>query len=255
VCIYPSVMQPTFTGERVVPGGTTPVSIFSESEHRYNFASQFVVGKTVLDIACGSGIGSSFLLESGASRVTGVDIDRPSLETAARTYPGVDFKWGDASREIPLPNESVDVVVSFETIEHFANQDRFLEECRRVLRSSGTFICSSPNRDASRWFPPSRFHVKEFGATEFLAIMGRHFEESATLAQRELYYPALVLKAIARAIVEAIGVKELVKRLLHIRPAPTVKRDRFVQAPHGLVRYRRRLLRQPLFLIYVGEKA
>jgi len=239
----------------VVPGGTTPVTIFSESEQRYNFASQFVAGKAVLDIACGSGIGSSFLLESGASRVTGVDIDRPSLEAAARIYRGIDFKWGDASREIPLPDDSVDVVVSFETIEHFTNQDRFLEECRRVLRSGGTFICSSPNRDASRWFPPSRFHVKEFGATEFLAAMDRYFEERTTLAQRELYYPALVLKAIARAMVEVVGVKELVKRLLRIRPAPTVKRDRFVQATHGLVRYKRRLLRQPLFLVYVGEKA
>src|SRR6267143_2879151 len=121
-----------FTGERVVPRGT-PANILKEHEQRYNFAAQFVRGKIVLDIACGSGMGSEFLLRSGATKVIGVDISRESLDFASAQYPNIDFLWGDASSHIPLPDGVVDVVVSFETIEHFRDQTTFLQQCRRVL--------------------------------------------------------------------------------------------------------------------------
>jgi len=250
-----------FTGERVVPGGTTPANIFNEHEHRYNFAAQFVPGQVVLDIACGSGMGSQFLLEAGAKKVLGVDIDRQSLSVASNKYPKIEFTWGDASRHIPFSDASVDVVVSFETIEHLQDQERFLNECRRVLKGGGRFICSSPNRDVTEWLPPSRFHVKELGAMEFIALMHKHFPRAATrphggvtFAQRDLQYPKLVARALARTATEAMGIKTILQRLLKIRPEPRAQRDHFVVCPHGIRPYRRRQLHKPMFLIYVGDK-
>jgi O-antigen biosynthesis protein len=61
------------SGERMVPersGGLT----FWEHVYRYAFASDFVKGKYVLDIACGEGYGSAVLLKAGAEKVIGIDI-------------------------------------------------------------------------------------------------------------------------------------------------------------------------------------
>ena len=249
-----------FSGERVVPG-QTPLELISEHEQRYNFAAQFVKGQVVLDIACGSGMGSEFLLRSGAKKVTGVDIDAEAVAFASQQYPKVDFMRGDASSHIPLPDASVDVVVSFETIEHFPNHERFLEECRRVLKPGGKFICSSPNLDVSRWGEPNPFHVKELRPKEFVGIMERFFSPATdsrtagTFAQREILYPKWVARALARKVVEKIGIKPILKRLLNIQPGPTATNDHFVERLHGMTPYRHKRLYRPVFLIYVGQKS
>src|SRR3954471_2687675 len=106
-----------FTGERYLPG--TVGEIAHEHWHRYAFARTFVGGRRVLDAACGEGYGSA-LLATAAVHVTGVDIDARTLAHARAAYAGrvnVDFIEGSATM-LPLPDASVDVVVSFETIEH-----------------------------------------------------------------------------------------------------------------------------------------
>src|SRR6266704_1151086 len=111
-------------GERMVPevsGGMT----FWEHVHRYAFACRFVAGKRVLDIACGEGYGSAALQKAGAAQVIAVDISDSACAHARAKY-GVDARPGAAER-IPLPDGSADVVVTFETIEHVPNPERFLD--------------------------------------------------------------------------------------------------------------------------------
>ena len=48
-------------------------------------------------------------------------------------YEGCTFIIGDAT-EIGLPDASVDVIVSFETVEHVRDQAKFFLECKRVLK-------------------------------------------------------------------------------------------------------------------------
>src|SRR6185295_11024620 len=108
-----------FTGERFVPG--TRGEIWIEHWHRYHFASRWVAGKDVLDIACGEGYGTAFMARR-AGRVTGVDISPQAVEHARRTYGtlrNAQFTVGSCT-SIPAPDESVDVAVSFETLEHIA---------------------------------------------------------------------------------------------------------------------------------------
>src|SRR5579859_6468672 len=108
-----------FTGERIV-AGKTEAALFREHEARYVFAGQFVKGKEVLDVACGTGLGTQYLLKAGAARCQGIDIDPAAIAYANRAYGGCFFSCGDAT-EIGLADNSVDVVVSFETIEHVRN--------------------------------------------------------------------------------------------------------------------------------------
>ncbi len=157
-------MELSFTGERFLPGCVGEIAY--EHWHRYAFARRFVAGKRVLDAACGEGYGTA-LLSNLASTVVGVDID-------AATVAHADARYGDGARvrfvegscaALPLPDASVDVVVSFETIEHLreADQSRMLDEFARVLVPGGLLVISSPNK---RLYSDERGYVNEFHLNE-----------------------------------------------------------------------------------------
>jgi ubiquinone/menaquinone biosynthesis C-methylase UbiE len=162
-----------FTGERMVPEFADPSTLW-EHIYRYKFASRYVDGKAVLDIACGEGYGTKALICSGAASVVGVDISEEACRHARRKY-GVDARVGDATA-IPLPDRTIDVVVSFETIEHVAEPSIFLKECLRVLKSPGCLIISTPNVEA---YNPDRtqehnpFHCSEMSETEFTRLLDK----------------------------------------------------------------------------------
>ncbi len=125
-----------WTGERLVPYHTGDTAI--EHLHRYAFAREYVYGKNVLDIACGEGYGSH-LLSNVAASVIGVDISADVVAHARRKYgegDRVTFREGSCAA-IPLPDTSVDAVVSFETLEHIAEHEVMLGEVKRVLRPGG----------------------------------------------------------------------------------------------------------------------
>lgn len=158
-----------------------------EHLHRYAFAAAFVSGKRVLDLACGEGYGSA-LLAARAADVIGIDISQEAVEHARRTYgslPKLSFAQGDATA-LPLSDSSVDVVVSFETIEHHAQHDEMMREFARVLRLDGILVLSSPNKavysDEAGFV--NDFHVKELYFDELDALTRRHFRRVAYLGQR-----------------------------------------------------------------------
>ncbi len=174
----------SFTGERFLPGVSGEIEM--EHYHRYQLASRIVAGKDVLDIACGEGYGSA-LLSIGAARVTGVDIDAVAVAHAAATYPreGLEFKLGSCAA-IPVPDASVDVVVSFETIEHHNQHQEMMAEIVRVLRPGGVLMMSSPDRYEYSDRPGFRneFHVKELYRQELEALVGDYFPNYRLLGQR-----------------------------------------------------------------------
>jgi ubiquinone/menaquinone biosynthesis C-methylase UbiE len=147
---------------------------FWEHVARYRFASQFVPGKRVLDVACGEGYGAAGMAKAGASRVVGVDISPEAVDRARSKY-GIDAVHGDALA-LPLPDRSFDVVVSFETIEHVADPAAFLGECARVLVPEGILVVSTPNRPVySGTGTHNPFHRIEFDAAEFAELLHTRF--------------------------------------------------------------------------------
>lgn len=177
----------SFTGERFTP--ETEGSVELEHLHRYFQASEFVTGLTVLDIASGEGYGS-FLLSDKAAQVIGVDISAEAVEHAQKRYPrpNLEFKTGSCSA-IPLPDASVDVVVSFETIEHHDEHDKMMQEIKRVLRSEGILLISSPDKQNYSIVPnyKNEYHVKELFEDEFRHLVNRYFKNTLFFGQRILY--------------------------------------------------------------------
>ena len=129
--------------------------LLSSHISRYAFAAQFVAGKVVLDVACGSGYGTGYLADKGAERVIGGDISQSALKYANAYFKkeNTDFIYLDASKELPFHDEYFDVLVSMETIEHLLDAENFLAECRRVLKSEGVFICSTMYKERN---PPGK---------------------------------------------------------------------------------------------------
>jgi 2-polyprenyl-3-methyl-5-hydroxy-6-metoxy-1,4-benzoquinol methylase len=170
--IEPAVLDDN-SGERMVPevsGGIT----FWEHVHRYAFACRYVEGKRVLDIACGEGYGAAALLKSGATQVIGVDISESACAHARAKY-GVDARTGTAE-QIPLPDSSADVVVSFETVEHVPRPDRFIDECVRVLAPGGVLIISTPNKGIYGVDGPANpHHCSEMTEEEFSEALRARF--------------------------------------------------------------------------------
>ena len=166
------MQQPRFTGEFFIPGES---SQRLEADHfaRYHYASRFVSGKAVLDIACGVGYGAQLARAAGAKEVVGVDVSEEALRIARDDYvsDGVTFERGDVTTY--GDDDAFDVVISFETIEHVDDPFAALRNIRRLLRTDGTLFVSSPNRPITspkakdlRDKPANAFHVHEFTPRE-----------------------------------------------------------------------------------------
>jgi len=79
--------------------GAIPYAEYQRHINSYIFASKFVPNKVVLDVACGSGTGSTYLAGRGARMVVGADISQHALRDAKRWNKGkqrVEFMLSDA---------------------------------------------------------------------------------------------------------------------------------------------------------------
>lgn len=150
-----------FTGERLT--GTVAGQIEIEHLHRYFLARELARSKDVLEIACGEGYGAALLAQVARS-VLAMDISAEAVAHAQRAYrqSNLEFRLGDA-RRLDVPENSVDLVVSFETLEHFREHEEFYAEIRRVLRPGGILILSTPDRDiySPDGSAANSYHVRE----------------------------------------------------------------------------------------------
>ncbi|WP_051666593.1 bifunctional 2-polyprenyl-6-hydroxyphenol methylase/3-demethylubiquinol 3-O-methyltransferase UbiG [Pedobacter sp. R20-19] len=158
----------------------------SEHLHRYAFAMQFIENKVILDIACGEGYGSN-LMAKKAKKVYGVDIDYKTIEKAyiKYNYQNLEFQVG-ATDSIPIPSNSIDIVISFETIEHHDKHEQMLSEIKRVLKTNGILIISSPDKKyySEETGHNNEFHIKELYKDEFKLLVNSFFKYTTFYNQK-----------------------------------------------------------------------
>jgi 2-polyprenyl-3-methyl-5-hydroxy-6-metoxy-1,4-benzoquinol methylase len=181
-----------FNGERFTSafGGQTAI----EHWHRYLLARELVRERDVLDIACGEGYGSALLAQTARS-VVGVDLSATTVAHAQSSYAGPNLRYLEGNAlQIPLAEASVDMVVSFETLEHFREHHGFMQEIKRVLRPCGTLLISTPDRDnySPSATPPNEYHQLELTTEEFLRLLRQYFSSVTAQGQRVLLGSALL---------------------------------------------------------------
>jgi ubiquinone/menaquinone biosynthesis C-methylase UbiE len=182
------------TGERLEFESFSNVTI--EHLHRYAIACDLAKGKEVLDIASGEGYGS-YLLSKTSKSVVGVDIDIKTVELAKLKYLSANLKFlnGNTSK-IPLEDNSIDMVVSFETIEHHDEHHQMIKEISRVLKPNGLLIISSPDKeyysDLNKTINP--FHVKELYCDELVKLISPFFKNYTLMYQNSYNFNSYIFK-------------------------------------------------------------
>jgi 2-polyprenyl-6-hydroxyphenyl methylase/3-demethylubiquinone-9 3-methyltransferase len=111
---------------------------------RSRFLSENVgAGERVLDVGCGEGRFAAALARAGAS-VVGIDVAEEPLRRARELHPELDVRLVNSEGGWELADASFDVVWAGEVIEHVADTAAWLSEVRRVLRSGGRLLLSTP---------------------------------------------------------------------------------------------------------------
>lgn len=114
----------------------------------------------VLDIPSGPGY---LIKDLQAEGFTGVAAD---IDTSLHCLADVDYVPVDMTRAVPFEDASFDYVVSIEGIEHISDPFAFLGEVRRILKSDGRLILTTPNvgcLESRGHFLFSGFHTMEDG--------------------------------------------------------------------------------------------
>lgn len=128
----------------------------------------------VLEVGCGQGRGFDLLIPKARS-FSAVDKIESVIEALQEKYPGAKLMAMNIPPLHGLEDNAYDVVVSFQVIEHIADDALFLKEIHRVLKPGGTALLTTPNRKLSLSRNP--WHIREYLASE-LAQLARQFFDS-----------------------------------------------------------------------------
>ncbi|MGV0961461.1 MAG: methyltransferase domain-containing protein [Limnohabitans sp.] len=152
----------------------------------YETAKLLAHDKTVLDLGCNGGHGT-IILGSVCKEITGVDVSPTAIATAKSRHESdkVKFLLVDGLT-LPFPDHSFDLITSFQVIEHLGDYEMYFSEIKRVLKSEGLLLITTPNAairlhlGQKPWNP---FHVREFRASELENLLRSHFEYAHVLGQ------------------------------------------------------------------------
>ena len=147
--------------------------------------------KVIVDIPSGAGAFILRLRDAGYKNIKAVDIVN-ILEIEHD-----DFTVGDMTKTLPLQNDSCDVVVCIDGIEHISKQFDFIKEVNRILKKDGEVILSTPNISSLR----SRF--------KWLAS-GHHYKCSSPLDENNpnpLHHIAMISFPEMRYLLHTNGFK------------------------------------------------
>lgn len=109
---------------------THKIKVFKESIKGRSF-------KRILDVGCAGGNMTDRIYKMfPGSKVIGVDVYKDAIDYARKKYPNIKFMVADAHK-LPFKDDSFDLIICYETIEHLVNPLRALREIRRAVARNG----------------------------------------------------------------------------------------------------------------------
>ena len=195
----PGVPPLQLTGERTLPD--VPAENYWYRRHLavYEWIGARVIGRRVLDMACGEGYGSA-VLARGAQSVLGVDANPEAYEHARLRYPRQNLRFERGMVQSHGEPGAYDAVVFLQTIEHVQEPAAVLAHLRSLLAPGGAVYVSTPNLltlaapGAEKSDNP--WHIKEYRAHQFDALCRTVFDNVELLGlfhARKLRIHALAL--------------------------------------------------------------
>lgn len=116
-------------------------------------SEQPLQGLSLVDVGCGGGILSESMARHGAE-VTGVDIVEKNIAIAtlhaAREGLHIDYRVATAQQLLET-QETFDIVLNMEVVEHVADVAAFMRDCTRLTNSAGVMFLATINRTPLAW--------------------------------------------------------------------------------------------------------
>jgi 2-polyprenyl-3-methyl-5-hydroxy-6-metoxy-1,4-benzoquinol methylase len=166
-------MAKVFTTEITSEQITSDNPIHQRLFKAYVVAKEYIRG-AVLEVGCGEGRGINVLLEHSES-FTAVDKIQPVIDQLQKKYPQGRFIAMNIPPLTGLKDNTYDVVVSFQVIEHIEDDLLYLKEIHRVLKPGGTALFTTPNRKMSLTRNP--WHIREYLAQELKTLGEKIFQQ------------------------------------------------------------------------------
>lgn len=140
--------------------------------NRYYWAEQYCAGKDVVEAACGTGQGLGYLAGIARSFEAG-DYSNEILSIARQHYgERIALRQFDA-QDMLFEDKSKDVIIMFEAIYYIPDTEKFVRECKRVLRPGGKVLIATANKDLYD-FNPSPHSYKYHGMVELNDLFSKH---------------------------------------------------------------------------------
>ncbi len=143
------------TGVKLVPAtpfsvgqdGSEPGRFWPRGQHllRYRYATSFAAGKSVIDIGCAAGYGTSLLYPSSRF-VVGIEPLGELIESASGRFPEIEFLHANQDR-LPICSRSLDLATAFESVVGYFDWPECAAEASRILAANGVFLASRAQAD------------------------------------------------------------------------------------------------------------
>lgn len=152
--------------------------------------------KIILDFGCGDGALAYLLWKKGAKEVYGVDNSEIAIKYAIEKHKQ---HKTDCHFELITNYETIfeenyfDFVICTDVIEHVLEPLRLLNEIKRVMKTGGSAVISTPIRLTQR--PLDRMHVSEWFPEEFENMVSQIFRNCIIYESHPLFWMEMINKS------------------------------------------------------------
>lgn len=161
-----------------------------ELKRRMDWMVQRACGPKVLDVGCGSGIGTYLLAQRPeTSEVIGLDIADDAISIALGNLSGVDASilgkvhlfqgWAES---LPWDSGYFDGILLGEVLEHVYDDVQVLDEVFRVIRPGGNLLVSVPIRGGL-----DDDHLRMFTSNSILDLLKSRFRVEESIVIRHWF--------------------------------------------------------------------
>lgn len=186
---------------------------WGEHLHRYEEVLKSLSGnEIILDMACGTGFGTHLLSTNSSGKVYGGDLSSEAIKLCQKTWnnDNLSYEIMDGTK-LKFEDNTFDVVVSFETIEHTTSFNEMIKEFKRVVRPKGKIYLSTPNIkiNSPSGIVTNPFHTQEWNYEEFNYILYKHFDSFKLFGQQYSRYNSKSLAYHVEKLLYKKGVRKI----------------------------------------------
>jgi len=188
--------KPLGGGER--QDATKLENIRLDHRKRYEFASQYITKKDamVTDGACGVAYGSYILSQNeNIKKVQAIDISKEAINHGKKYFSNGKIEYFLSNlEEDDIPTQSPDYFISFETIEHLPNPEKYIEKISKNIKDDGVFIGSTPNEDIMPYTKYFAYHTRHFTVDDLKEILNKYGFNNIQFFQQKREEPSDILE-------------------------------------------------------------